>query len=81
MDAGDGMGSVDISFMSFSEDEFLRISDALGCISMTSLGTYPKGTYPVSEAIDLFGAFCERAARQRSAGESRVRAVLRHRYA
>ncbi|WP_261540194.1 sugar phosphate isomerase/epimerase family protein [Burkholderia multivorans] len=60
----DEHGAVDLSFIDFDEEQFFRIMDELGCRSLTAVGTFPKGTYPVSQVTDLFGALCQRAAQR-----------------
>lgn len=54
-------GAFDFSQIAFDVDDFLRMANALGCVSMTALGTHPAGTMNAAAVIDHFGTLCERA--------------------
>jgi sugar phosphate isomerase/epimerase len=55
-------GNYDLAMIAFDIDDFLRMTDALGCRSFTALGTHPAGSLRTDELVDHFGALCRRAA-------------------
>lgn len=48
----------DLSVLAYDADDFFRMADALGCRSLTAVGTYPTGSMSLSETVDHFGALC-----------------------
>jgi 4-hydroxyphenylpyruvate dioxygenase len=48
--------------LSFTEDEFFGIADALGVESFSVWGAFPEGAISFSEIVDAFGSLCARAS-------------------
>lgn len=54
-------GLYDFALVGFDLDDFLGIAGALGCRSITAIGTHPHGTLGTPELTDHFGELCRRA--------------------
>jgi 4-hydroxyphenylpyruvate dioxygenase len=50
-----------LNVLSYDEDDFFRIADALEAKSVSVVGAFPGGSVGVNELIDCFGRFCARA--------------------